>query len=196
MLICPHDAGVAGVGPRIVQPGVVAEFARLRDRVEDPEALAGPHVESADVALHVGLARGDAARFVRGADDDDVFRNHRRRVQADLRRHRIDHLVVVLFQIDEAVFAERRDAHAGLRVQRDELIARRHVENSLLASIGPVRQAAARELPGRHRGAGAFAFAVHPQLFARFRIERDDRPPGAAGGCTTRRSPSTACSRD
>src|SRR5258705_11966179 len=31
-------AGVAGVRPRIVQPGVVAEFAGTRDRVEDPEA--------------------------------------------------------------------------------------------------------------------------------------------------------------
>ena len=174
-------AGIARVRPRVVQPGVVPEFARPRDRVKDPEPLARAHVESADVALHVGLPRGNAARFVRGADDDNVFGNHRRRVQADLRRHRIDHLVIVLFQIDEAVFAKRRDAHASLRVERDELISRRHVENSLLASIGPVREAAARELPGRRSGAGAFAFAVHPQLFACFRIERDNRAPAAAG---------------
>jgi hypothetical protein len=48
----PHT-GVARVGPRLALPRVVAEFTELRDGVEDPEALAGPHVESADVALLV-----------------------------------------------------------------------------------------------------------------------------------------------
>ena len=49
----PPDAGVAGVDPRVLFPGVVAEFALLRDRVEDPEPLAGPDVEAADVPFHV-----------------------------------------------------------------------------------------------------------------------------------------------
>ncbi len=135
-------AGVAGIRPRIIQPRVVAEFAGLRDGVKNPEPFPRAHVESADVALHVGLPRRDRARFVRGADDDDVFRDHRRRVQPDLRRHRIDHLVIVLFQIDKAVFAERRDAHSSLRIQRDELIAGGDVEDAFLPSIGPVRQPA------------------------------------------------------
>ena len=48
----PH-AGVAGVRPRVVLPGVVAELAGLGNRVEDPQPLAGAHVEAADVALDV-----------------------------------------------------------------------------------------------------------------------------------------------
>ena len=40
------DAGVAGVGPRVLQPRVVAELAGLRNGVEDPEPLAGPRRRS------------------------------------------------------------------------------------------------------------------------------------------------------
>src|SRR5690348_7103437 len=47
------DTGVAGVVRGIFLPGVVAELAGTQDGVEDPEALAGSHVESADVAFDV-----------------------------------------------------------------------------------------------------------------------------------------------
>ena len=76
---------------------------------------------------------------------------------------------------------KRRHAHAGLRVQRHELIADRDVEDPLLLAVGPVGEAAARELPRRRGAARAFALAVHPQLFAGFRIDRDDGAPGAGG---------------
>src|SRR5947209_6539243 len=52
----PPHAGVAGVGPRILFPGVVAEFARTGNRMEDPKALAGVYVEPAHVALLVAAA--------------------------------------------------------------------------------------------------------------------------------------------
>ena len=115
----PPDAGVAGVRPRVVHPGVVAELARPRNRVEDPQPLAGLDVEPADVALLVGLAARHAAGQVRGADDDGVPGDDRRGVQADLAGDEIDRLIVVQLQIDDAVLAEARDRRAGLRVERD-----------------------------------------------------------------------------
>ena len=88
--------------------------------MEDPQPLAGAHVEAADVALDVGLAGRHAAGLVRGADDDDVAGDDRRRVQSDLAGDRIDRLIVVLLQIDDAVRAEAGTRIAGLRVERDE----------------------------------------------------------------------------
>ena len=41
--------------------------------MEDPEALACPHVESANVTLHVRFALGNAACPVRGADNYDIL---------------------------------------------------------------------------------------------------------------------------
>ena len=49
------DRRVAGIRPRIVQPRVVAELARLRNGVEGPQPLARADVEAADVALGVFL---------------------------------------------------------------------------------------------------------------------------------------------
>ena len=53
----PH-ARVAGVDPRFFFPRVDAEFAELRDGVENPEPLAGAHVEAAHVAFFVLIALG------------------------------------------------------------------------------------------------------------------------------------------
>ena len=76
---------------------------------------------------------------------------------------------------------KRRDRIAGFCVERDEAVARRDVENSLFAAVGPVRQAAAGELPRRCRAALTFVLAVHPQQLAGGRVECDDGPPGAGG---------------
>ena len=63
--------------------------------------------------------------------------------------------------------AERGDDGAGLRVERDEAVAGRHVEDALVAlAVGPVRHAAARELARRDRGALALAQAVRPDQLA------------------------------
>ncbi len=142
--LSPH-AGIAGVHPRFFFPRVVAELAELRNRVKDPQALAGFDVEAADVALFVLPAFWRAAGHVRGADDDGVLRDDRRRVQADLAGDGIHHLVVVELQIDQAVDAEAPHELARHRVQRDELIAGRDVEHALVVlTVGPVREPASR----------------------------------------------------
>ena len=53
----------------------------LRDGVENPQALAGPHVESAHVAFHVVLALRGAADQMRRADDHHIFRDDGRGMQ-------------------------------------------------------------------------------------------------------------------
>ena len=43
---------------------------------------------------------------MRGADDDDVFGDDRTGIQADFSVDEIEDLVVILFQIDDAVLTE------------------------------------------------------------------------------------------
>src|SRR5262249_11055601 len=143
------DAGVAGVRPRILFPGIVAEFARPWNRVENPETLPGLRVVTANVALLVRLAARRSARQVRRADDDDVADDEPRRVQAKFAGHEIHVLIVFGLQIDDAVFAEGVNELTGLGVERDHLVARRHIKDPFFATVGPIRQAAPRELARR-----------------------------------------------
>ena len=69
----------------------------------------------------------------------------------------------------------------GLRVERDEPVARRDVEDSLIAPVGPVREAAAGQRTRRRGAALAFVLAMHPRLRAGRRVERDDGATRAAG---------------
>ncbi len=79
-------------------------------------------------------------------------------------------------QIDDALVAERGDRLAGLRVQRDEPVAGRVIEDPLVAAaVGPVGDAASRELARRQAGALALAQAVRPDQLAGLRVERDHR---------------------
>src|ERR1051326_68396 len=87
--LAPH-AGIAGVRPRILLPGLDAELSGPRDSVKDPEAFAGPHVESADVAFNVFSALRRAAGKVRGAYDDDVPGYGWRGVKADFAGDEVD----------------------------------------------------------------------------------------------------------
>jgi hypothetical protein len=114
-------------------------------------------------------------------DDDRVSGNRRRGMQTNLAGDKVDRLIVVQLQIDDATGAEARDRIAGFCVECDEAVARRHVENPFFAAVGPVREAATRELPGRSRAALTFALAVHPQQLAGGRVECDDGPPRASG---------------
>src|SRR5438067_1019531 len=50
------NAGVAGVFRRAVEPGVVPRFALFWNGMENPEALAGAHVEAAHIAFVVAHA--------------------------------------------------------------------------------------------------------------------------------------------
>ncbi len=144
--------------------------------------LPGADVEAPDIALHVRLAGRRAAGKMRGADDHDVFRNDGRRVETDLAGLQIDRLVIGRLQIDDAVDAEAGDRHAGLGVERHHPVARRHVNNAfVIPAVGPVRQAAARELTRRRFPALAFVLAVHPQLLARFRVHGHDGAARSGG---------------
>ena len=73
---------VAAIAPRLVLPGLDAEFALLRDAVETP--LEGPraHVVAPDVPGRVILEQ----RKIKddGADDDRVADDHHRLVVADV----------------------------------------------------------------------------------------------------------------
>ena len=178
------DAGVAVDRPRLVLPRIVAELPRTRNRVERPQQLAALHVERAHEAFRVVVRLDRHPLFERGADDDDVLDDGGRRVEADLAGLQIDLLSLAehgaLLQIDDAAFAERLDHRSVLGVQRDEAIAGRHVEDALVAlAVGPVRHAAARELPRRNRGAVAFTVAVRPDQLAGAAVEGDNRSPRA-----------------
>ena len=88
-------------------------------------------------------------------------------------------LIEAQLQIDDAIGAEARHALAGLRVERDHLVAGRDVDDALFLAVAPVGEAAARQQARRGFTALAFVDAVHPQHLAGRRVERD----GAIGGC-------------
>ena len=62
--------GRAGVLPRVLGPGIVAEFAGQRDGVELPHQLAGEDVEGAQIA-----GRGHVAFAGGRAENDQVLEN-------------------------------------------------------------------------------------------------------------------------
>ena len=174
----PH-AGVAGVGPRILEPRIVAELAGARHGMKDPAALAGAHVVGAHIANHRLVVARRAALDVRRTDDDGVLRNDRRGVQSDLVVQLVDLLIVVLLQIDDAVHAEGGDAMTSSRIERDHLVSGRDVNDPCFLAVAPVREPAARQLSRRHLAALALVEAVHPEQLAGRRVERHGRAPGA-----------------
>ena len=175
------DTRIARVLRRSVFPAVGTELARLRNRVKNPEPLAGPHVEAAYVALHVRLAARRDAGQMRRADDDHVLRDHRRGVEPDVAGDQIDLLIVVLTQVHDAVVAEVLDRRPGVRVERDQPVARRDIHNPLAPPIAPVREPSPRKLSRRVRPALAFLIAVHPQELAAGGVQRDDRSASPGG---------------
>ena len=62
---------MSGEAPRILLPGVVPDFARLRNRVERPHLLAGVRVERADVAGRIVAVHEAIADAV--AEDHEVL---------------------------------------------------------------------------------------------------------------------------
>ena len=174
--LAPHPR-VARVAPRIVQPRVVAVLVGARNRVEDPLANARRRVEAPHVALRVAHRPRRAPRHVRRAHHHRVARHQRRRVQADLPRQRVDVLIHVLHQVHDAVVAEIGQPRARLRVQPDQPVARRHVEDLPVAPVVAVRQAPARPPPRRVLRPLALVEPVHPQQLARRRVRRNRRPP-------------------
>ena len=180
------DTGVAGDRPRFVQPRVVAEFAGTRNRVERPQPLSGAHVEPADQPFSVVVGLRRAAFEERRPDHDDaVCGDGGCRMHANLAGDQIDLLPFAEdhagFQIDDAVGAEGGDARSGARVERDQAVAGRDVENPFVAAVSPVGDATARQLPGRRRRPRAFVLRVDPSQLAGGRVERNDRAACASG---------------
>ncbi len=66
----------AGILPGVFGPGVIAEFARMRDGVKGPAHSAGVHIEGADVTRRRGMGFG-----ILSAHDDQVFVNRSRRAE-------------------------------------------------------------------------------------------------------------------
>ena len=167
----PH-VGVPRVLPRRAvlveagQPCLVTRLALARDRVENPELLAGPHVVAAHVAGRHLLER----RHCRAGDVGDGRANHDDVVDDKWRRPPAEALdgpvVVPLNQVDLAAVAERGVSFAGLGVQRDQP-GPDHREDARVAPVGPVRHASSRE--------PSFRFFVFGR---RWRVEPDHRTCG------------------
>ena len=73
------DCGIAGVLPGIVAPGVVAEFAGLRNGVKRPQQTPAADIVSTHVTRHVGFGSRRGATLQRCTDDGDITDDHRRR---------------------------------------------------------------------------------------------------------------------
>ncbi len=179
------DADVPVDRPRIVFPRVVAGLAGTRDGVERPEQLARANVERTHQAFGVVVRAHGGALAERRSDDHDVFDDGRCRVNADFAGFEVDRLAVAEkgadLQIDHAVGAERVDHRSVFRVERNQAIPGRDVQDAVVApAVGPVRHAAARQLSRCDGGAASLAKAVGPDQFARLSVERDDRPARSA----------------
>src|SRR6185436_17888241 len=155
------DAGVAIHRPRIPFPGVVAEVVGPWNRVERPEQLAGADVEGANEPLGVVVGADGGAFAERRSDDDHILRDRRRRVPTDFAGFEIDLLAGAeygaLLQVHNPIRAERADRRPIPRVERDQAVPGRHVENPIVAAaVAPVREPAAGQLSRRDAGAASF----------------------------------------
>src|SRR5215475_761382 len=95
-------------------------------------------------------------------DNDRVARDYRRRMKPDLTGFEIDLLVVVQLQIHNAVLTKTGDGNSVLRIQCNQAIPGRHIEDALFPAVGPISQATSRQLPRSVLPARAFALAMPP----------------------------------
>ena len=116
---------------------------------------------------------------MRRTDDDRVAGDHGCGVQADLTGDRIDLLVHVLHQIDDAVGAEIGNTPAGGGVEHDEAVSGCHVDDLPRPTVVAIRQPATGELSRRRRTTLTFIETMHPQVFAGSSIHRDHGAPRA-----------------
>ncbi len=150
----------------------VASSPRRRNRIPGPQLLAAAHVECA----HDAARQFDAAVVAdRGADDDDVPIDRRRRGHEVVAGRAVAHAFV---QIDLAAVAEVAARPPGAAVERDQPRIERAHEDAMGARR---RRLGGRVDPRRHPARGRFRVApraidprvVAPALLAGGRIERD-----------------------
>ena len=103
-------------------------------------------------------------------------------MQPDLTGDQIHVLIVVQLQIDDAALAEARHGNAGLRVERDETISGRDVEDALFTAVGPISQPAT----------GEFAGAASPRAPSFSLCIQISSPVAASSATTARRVPAVA----
>ena len=175
------NTAVAGVRPRVLEPGLVAGLAGPRHDVKRPQLLARAHVVAAHVVGRHFFRRelrfvqdvGSRGRHAR--HDDDVAHDERAARPAPAR----DGALESLREVHLAAVAEVRVALARLRVQRDE--ARADVgDDACVGAIGPIGEAARRAAAREAGAVGARRQMVVPHGFARRRIERHDGPDDRA----------------
>src|SRR5215472_521160 len=126
---CPVVGAPAGL-PRCSGPGVIAVFARMRNRVEAPAELACANLVSANVTRRSWQCLGFAT-----ADEKQVFVNQWRAGQKNRNCRRITS--EMLAQIDPAMVTKVGDGLSCLRVQRIHEVHNTH-ENATISAILPV----------------------------------------------------------
>src|ERR1700683_5598377 len=94
-------------------------------------------------------------------------------MKSDLTINQIDLLIVVQLKVNRAVLAKFPDGLTGLRVQGNQAIAWRHIQNPLFLAVRPISDAMTRKCPGCGCPTGAFVLAVHPEKFSCSSIECD-----------------------
>jgi hypothetical protein len=87
-------------------------------------------------------------------------------MQADFPVYQVDRLPRSvdrkLFHIHGAIVPEGADQLAGFRIQADEPVAGRNIQDPLFLAVRPIGKAAARKLAGRGGSTRAFVFPVYP----------------------------------
>ena len=180
----PH-AGVAVQRPRIVLPGVVAEFAGPRDRVEASRAACRCGRRTRGPGPWCCCASSTVMPFSERRADDDQCRR-RRSAWSGGRSRRSPRSIWLVGCRRPRLPSDRRrrrcrtprSAAPVLRVQRDQPVAGRDVQDAVVAlAVGPVGDAA----PDSWRGAIAarLPFAVLCTTSARRSWRRARRPSGA-----------------
>ena len=143
--------------------------------MKNPQTLARSHVVPANVTLDVLLASRNPSAPVGRPYNHDIARHDRRRMQADLSRDQVDGLIVLGFQIDQAVLSETGNWPTGLRIERTQHVARRDIEDALVLPVGPVPESPTGQLARRLLSALPFVEAVDPAQLAGRGIQCKDR---------------------
>src|SRR5216684_3855073 len=137
------DVRMSGVAPRVVAPGVVAEFTRLRDWTERPDLLARARIERANVARRIVSVHEAIADAV--AENDQVLVDDRRRRVGVMRLVDLPHETAA--HVDDAARPETLDRAPGGGVQTDQPIPAVHEDAKLVAggAVPPRGDAAVHE---------------------------------------------------